>query len=121
MTFQPREIVASAARTTAGDSGALFPGADGGVVAATAKAVALAVDVTAVSGAGATLALTVEWSNDGTTWHVGDPVDEFTDITATGSVVKRFDVKAQQYRLVWAITGTTPSFTFAVTELAQYR
>ncbi len=78
------------------------------------KLVNLLVNVTAVSGTTPSMALTVEWSNDGSVWYKSDPPDAFTAITAVGTAVKQFVAKAHQFRVVWALTGTTPSFTFAV-------
>lgn len=98
-------VVTSAARTTSGNSSSI------GMPERTS--VNLAVNVTAASGSTPNLALTVEWSNDGTTWYKADPADAFTAITAVGTAVKNLAVKGAFARLVWAITGTTPSFTFA--------
>lgn len=104
-----REVVASAARTSSGNSGKLTPSWP-------AQQLQLFVDVTAVSGT-PTLDLAVEWSPDGgSTWFPGDPADSFTQITAAKNVVERFAVKAPDYRIVWTIAGTTPSFTFAIDE-----
>mgnify|MGYP000652015337 CR=1 FL=1 len=106
----PREVVASAARTTTGNSGALR-------LRSMARNISLLVDVTAASGTGPTLALSVEWSHDGgTTFAAGEPADTFTQISAASKAVKRFDVKAPDYRIVWTIGGTTPSFTFSARE-----
>jgi hypothetical protein len=99
-------VAASAARTTTGQSAA---------VQAQGRQVAVEVDVTAVSGSTPSMTLTVEWSDDnGTTWFLADPPDTFTALTAAGKRVKEFDVKAPYFRTVWTISGTTPSFTFAV-------
>lgn len=77
--------------------------------------VSLLVNVTAVSGsASPTLALSVEWSNDNAVWYKADPADTFTAITATGTAAKRFTAKGHLFRVVWVLTGTTPSFTFSV-------
>lgn len=103
--------VASAARTATGTSGALD--------APEGFDLCLSVAVTAVSGTTPTLDLTVEWSSDGgTTWYVADTSDAFTQFTAAANRVKRFTVKGSEYRLRWTIGGTTPSFTFSVTETA---
>jgi hypothetical protein len=106
-----RTVVASAARTVAGDSGALQIHAG--------DALSLLVEVTASSGTGRTLDLTIEWSNDGVDWFGADPVDSFAQITtvAPTRVVERYTVKGSHYRVRWAIAGTTPSFTFEVHEL----
>lgn len=103
-------VVASAARTTTGNSGVLQaePGA---------SQIGLFVDITAASGTSPTLDLSVEWSADGTNFvapEVG--ADTFTQKTTTGRHVKAFSVVADTYRVVWTIGGTTPSFTFSVRE-----
>lgn len=98
-------VAASAARTTSGNS-------DGQAAVGTKVAVAAA--VTAVSGTTPSMTLTVEWSPDGTNWGLADPTDAFTAITTAVTRAKTFDVKARFFRVAWAITGTTPSFTFAV-------
>jgi hypothetical protein len=102
-------VVASAARTTTGTSGTLDAPEGFDLV--------LSASVTAASGTTPTLDLSVEWSSDGgTTWYTADPVDTFTQITAASARVKRFTAKGTEYRIRWTIGGTTPSFTFAVTE-----
>ena len=55
-------------------------------------------------------------ANGGSTWASADPVDAFTQITAAGNVAKQFRCKSNVYRIVYAIGGTTPSFTFSVRE-----
>jgi len=99
-------VVASAARTTTGNSAAL--------VCEKGLNLNLLVEVTAASGTTPSLALTVEWSMDGTNFGALDTApDGFTAITAaTVRVVKQFPVRAPFFRVVWTITGTTPSFTF---------
>ena len=99
--------VTSAARTTTGSSSAAYAG--------DADKVNLLASVTAVSGTTPSLTLSLSWSNNGTTWFTAEPNDVFTAITAAGNVAKQFSVKAPYYRVNWAITGTTPSFTFSVT------
>ncbi|KKL12244.1 hypothetical protein LCGC14_2537720 [marine sediment metagenome] len=110
----PTVEVASAARTTSGDSGytpvASLLGQD---------TLILLLDVTAQSGTTPTLDVSVEWSMDGgSTFAPGDTADAFVQIAAaTGAKVKDFAIKGSGYRIVWAIAGTSPSYTFAVTEL----
>lgn len=98
-------FLASAARTTSGSS-------SGNLLGSASDTLDILVNVTAVSGTSPTCALTVEWSNDGTTWAKGDPPDAFTSITAATTVVKSFGTKGRWFRLVWTLGGTTPSFTF---------
>lgn len=100
-------VVLSAAKTTSGQTGTLNVGL--------LDQLNLLANVTAVSGTTPSLTLSVEWShNNGTTWFKADPADAFTAITATGAVAKRFTTKALWFRVVWTISGTTPSFTFTV-------
>lgn len=103
-------FAASAARATSGNQvGAL---AQGGMT------LAVLVDVTAVSGTTPSMTVSVEWSQDGgTTFAQADPADTMTAITATGTKAKNFVVKGSTFRVVWTITGTTPSFTFSVRTL----
>lgn len=100
-------VVASAARTASGNSGAL-PG-DYGL----AKSIRVQVNATAVSGTTPSMVITVEDSvDDGATWNV---IDTFGAITATTRIVRSTTATfGPKLRVSWAITGTTPSFTFAV-------
>lgn len=70
--------------------------------------------VTAASGTTPNLVLSLEWSHNNSLWFKGDPADQFTAITTTGTAAKNFTPKGTWFRLVWTITGTTPSFTFSV-------
>lgn len=79
---------------------------------------AIAVDVTVFTGTTPTLDLKVQWSGNGTNW--GDPeaaADTFTQITATGIVVKRFPVQAPKWRIDYAIGGTTVVLDFRLDAL----
>jgi transcription elongation factor len=106
---EPTLVVASAARTTNGNSGVITPSGDG-------ETICFNVRVTATSGT-PNLALSVEWSNDATNFATNDgTADTFTAITTTAEKVKTFERKAKFYRLVWVITGTTPSLTFQIYE-----
>lgn len=99
-------FVPSAARTSSGvATGVLLP--------AYGSTVAVQVNVTASSGTTPSMALTVEWSDDSSTWFVADPAEPFTAITTTGTAVKTFARKGRFARLRWVLTGTSPSFTFS--------
>jgi hypothetical protein len=113
-----REVVASAARTSTGTSSAISAEAAGGSGGIGVGArLNLLVDVTAAAGTTPTLDLSVEWSPDGTTaWASADPADAFPQVTAAAARAKQFILKAPFYRLRWTIGGTTPSFTFVVSE-----
>jgi hypothetical protein len=101
----PQGFLASVARTTSSNSPAVALGDKG-------DQLCVLVAVTAVSGTTPSMTLTVEWSHDGTNFAASDTPDTFTAITTAVNRVKNFQVKGNYYRLVWAITGTTPSFTF---------
>lgn len=75
---------------------------------------AIAVDVTVISGTAPTLDLTIEWSADGTTWAADATPDTFTQIVAVGMAFKRQPVKAPLWRLKYDIGGTGVSLTFKV-------
>lgn len=67
--------------------------------------------VSAVAGTSSpTLTTTVQTSSDGTTWYTSGA---FTAATANGSEQKLF-LLDRFVRLSYVISGTTPSFTFAV-------
>lgn len=101
-------VVPSGARTATGNSGPL------GLIQG-GKDLAVLADVTVVSGTSPSMTLSVEWSQDGgTTFGQADPADAFTAITAAATKAKTFAVKGNSYRIVWTITGTTPSFTFSI-------
>jgi len=97
----------SSAKTVSGNSN-LFPVDQPGT-----EFIAVYVDVTAVSGTSPSCTFSLEWAIDGLSVSVADPAEPFTAITATGRKVKLFQVKGKQYRLLWTITGTSPSFTFS--------
>jgi len=101
------QVVASAARTTSGNSGTA-------ISTERQNNIALLVNVTASSGTTPTLNVTVQWSADGVNFAPGDPADAFTQITGNVAAAKAFAVKGAFWRPAWAIAGTTPSFTFTV-------
>ena len=106
----PSLVVASAARTTTGNSGALDAPNDARLV--------LAVAVTAASGTAPSLDVTVEWSMDGgATFCAADTADSMAQLATAVNRVKSFSIKGDSYRVVWTIGGTTPSFTFTVREM----
>lgn len=106
-----RVVVVSGARTVSGNSGPINLATSAG------ETLALLSDVTAASGTTPSLTFSVEWSHDYTVFAPADPVDTHgAAITAADKRVKVYAVKGSSYRVVWAISGTTPSFTFAVSE-----
>lgn len=106
-------LVASAARTATGNSGAIAVGSG-------AATLELELEVTAVSGTSPSMTLSIQWSVDGTNFGNNDgSTDAFAAVTATGNVTKSIPVRAPYMQLVWTITGTTPSFTFTVLDVAS--
>lgn len=102
--------VASAARTTSGNSGSL----DGYGAATTLRA---QLEVTASSGTSPTLDVILEDSLDGTNWNT---VGTFTQATgATREVINVTTPFGPYLRVSWTVAGTTPSLTFSVTLHAQ--
>lgn len=101
-----QEIAALLARTANGNSApvtnwALTPGSP-----------QCRLTITAASGTTPSMTLTVEDSSDGVTWTARDT---FPAQTTTATVTRALPTTlAPLQRVAWAITGTTPSFTFKV-------
>lgn len=90
-------------------------GNSGGQTMGYSPTISLQVTTTAVSGTSPSMALSVQWSNDGVNFGNTDPVpDQFQPITAAGTVNKQFTAKGLYMQLTWTITGTSPSFTFFI-------
>ena len=110
MLAHPNFIRASVAATATGNSGELqvSPG----------HAVAIEIDVTVVTGTSPQLIPSWERLGvDGVTWY---PIWTGTAITAAGKVSQVIGrgwesakFPGNKGRLVWTISGTTPSFTFS--------
>jgi hypothetical protein len=100
-------VVPSTTVTASGDSG-VWAG-DYGM----AKAIRVQVRCTAASGTTPSMVVTIEDSvDDGATWNV---IDTFGAITAATRIVRTTSSTfGPKLRASWAITGTTPSFTFAI-------
>ena len=99
------EFLASAARTTSGESASKDLGT-------CAEALAIA-KVTAKSGTTPTLDIKFQTSHDGTDFV--DLGDAFTQITTEGTYVKKLAANFGKYvRAAYTIGGTTPSFTFSL-------
>lgn len=79
------------------------------------RSLSVLLDVTALTGLGTTLTVSVQWSHDGVVFAPADPADGFAALTGAGKVVKSFAIKGEWFRLAWTITGTGPSVTFAAT------
>lgn len=80
----------------------------------TTDSISLQIVASAVSGTTPSVTFSLQWSDDGVNWTPASPADAFAAITAAGSAVSRFTVKAQMFRLAWAVSGTTPSVTTSV-------
>ena len=103
-------VVASAARTTTGNSGVLT----GYGQAQTLRA---QLDVTVVTGTVPSMTVLIEDTLDGTNWQT---VGTFVAKTVAGREVVNVTLPfSDQLRVSWTITGTTPSFTFSVRWAAE--
>lgn len=110
ISYVEETLVASGARTTSADTGAI-PGFG---PASTLRA---QLDVTAAAGTTPTLDVVIEDTIDGTNWNV---VATFAQKTAAGrEVVTVTSTFADRLRVRWTIAGTAPSFTFSVAVAAQ--
>jgi hypothetical protein len=106
-------IVASAARTVTGSSGAIPVGSGPATIE-------LELEVTAASGTSPTLVLSIQWSVDGVNFGNNDgTADAFASVAAVGNVTKNIPVRAPYMQITWTIGGTSPSFTFAVADAAS--
>lgn len=71
----------------------------------------LGVMVTASAVDSASAVFKVQWSNDGTEWFDPPVPDTVGTLTAPGTVVGRFAVKAIYWRLATTLTGTSITCT----------
>lgn len=105
-----QEAVASAARTATGNSGTRY-----GYGPASTLRVQL--DVTAVTGTSPTMTVLVEDTLDGTNWNT---IGTFAAKTAAGrEVIDITNPFSDKVRYSWTVGGTSPSFTFSVSEVVQ--
>lgn len=103
-------LQASTTQTVSGQTAAL-PGYGG------ASTLRLQLNVTAASGTTPSMTAFIEDTLDGTNWN---QVAAFTAATAVGVQVLNVTTPfADRLRVRWAITGTTPSFTFDVRAASQ--
>ena len=116
MDYKKETPVASASRTTTGNSGVLG-GRYGGYTQIRAQ-----LDVTAVTGSTPTLDVTIEDTLDGSNWNT---IGTFTQATGvTREVIEIYPKETPgagfaatfsgRFRIVWTIGGTTPDFTFSL-------
>jgi len=103
-------VLPSTTRTVSGDTGLL----EGYGPTSTLRA---QLDVTAASGTTPNLTAFIEDTVDGVNWNV---IGTFAAKTAAGrEVINVTTPYADQLRLRWVITGTTPSFTFSAAIFSQ--
>lgn len=101
--------------TIAASTARIVTGQSSGFATRQNEVVNVAVNITAHSGTNPTLDLSVEWSNDGSTWYASQAADTFTQVTtADTAFVKQFTCKAPQFRVKWTLAGTNPSYTFTI-------
>lgn len=99
----PVVLAPSAARTTSASG---TPQATGHFVV-----IRLNLVVTAVTGTTPSMTVIIETSMDATNWN---QVGTFPAVTTTGTTRRSVGGLDRFVRVSWTITGTTPSFTFAV-------
>lgn len=75
--------------------------------------IGIELSVSQVTGTGASILFSIQWSEDGGTWADAEPPDQFDPITtAPVNVTKRFDVKDRYWRAAVTVSGTNnPTFT----------
>lgn len=110
-TYQYDTPVASSARTASSQTSAISAGA-------AIETINVFVIVTAASGTSPSLTVSLEVSPDGgTTWFesaAGAALTAAGTESFKASIYDASTVLTPLYRIKWAITGTTPSFTFEV-------
>jgi hypothetical protein len=103
-------VIASAARTTSGDTGAITGYSD-------SSTLRVQLEVTAAAGTTPTLDVVIEDTLDGTSWNV---IGAFAQRTGPGrEVVNVTTPFTNRIRVRWTLGGTTPSFTFSVIVVSQ--
>lgn len=104
------EVAGSLARTASGSSAL----AGGMTTRSTLRA---QLDVTAASGTSPSLTVTLEDTVDGLNWNT---IGSFAAKTGPGREVINITAPfTETVRATWAVTGTTPSFTFSVLAYAE--
>lgn len=81
-------------------------------------AVGYFVNVTAVSGTSPSMTVKFDLSADGVNWASG-AAGTTSAITAAGTYYVASTNPGVMVRASWAVTGTTPSFTFSVVAVGQ--
>lgn len=111
-TISPLTVVgasaeASSAKTASGNSAAALTNASG-------RNAHFTVNVSATAGTGQSLTVRVQVQDFVSNNWVDLPGAASAAITATGTYIFTVSNLPRTYRLAWAISGTTPSFTFSV-------
>jgi hypothetical protein len=101
---------ANAAITTSGNSSGVAVQPVGNV----GGPVTCHVSVTAVSGSSPTLTVSLQWSQNNSTWISGNADETFPVMTSTGTAQLTAPSRAAFVRAAWTVTGSTPSFTAAI-------
>ena len=70
--------------------------------------------VTAVSGSSPTLTVSLQWSQNNSTWITATTDETFATVTAAGAALLTVPSRALYVRAAWTVTGGTPSFTAAI-------
>jgi hypothetical protein len=76
-------------------------------------------NVTAISGTGASARLKLQMSQDGTTWVDAPPGDNYPNVTTVSSQNQSWGTPGNYGRWVVTIAGTTPSVTFSIDHQAR--
>jgi hypothetical protein len=77
-------------------------------------AVTCHVAVTAVSGSSPTLTVSLQWSQNNSTWITANADETLATMTTTGAALLTVPSRAAFVRAAWTVTGSTPSFTAAI-------
>lgn len=101
---QEHILLTSAARAVSGQSNVKNAGEYGEAV--------FFLDVTAISGSGATLEARLQYSSDNATWY--DSAHAFTPRTTTGKQALPVSVLGTYIRFDYTISGSGPSITFSL-------
>jgi hypothetical protein len=103
-------VANNAVLTTSGNSAGVAVQPVGNV----GGAVSCHVAVTAVSGTTPSLTVSLQWSQNNSTWVNANADETFAPITAAGAALLTVPSRAAFVRAAWTVTGSTPSFTAAI-------
>jgi hypothetical protein len=103
-------VANNAAITTSGNSSGVVVQPVGNV----GGAVSCHVAVTAVSGSSPTLTVSLQWSQNNSTWINANADETLPAITTAGVSLLTVPSRAAFVRAAWTVGGSTPSFTAAI-------